>query len=87
MGPVFLHAQTCERVAVQASIPPMLTRRKANLIKGYGFDDRIAYGTGQVVASADLEQEALRILRQPNLAHLQVRSALNNCYACWIDRA
>jgi len=86
-GPIFLHAGPCERVADVGHIPPMLAKRKAHLVKGYGADDRIVYGTGAVVASADLEAAAARILDRADVAYVHVRSALNNCYTCRIERA
>lgn len=86
-GPVFLHAGECQRAETLDTIPPMLARRKAHLIKGYDAGDRIVYGTGAVVPSADLEREAARILEQPDVAYVHVRSATNNCYTCRIERA
>lgn len=86
-GPIFLHAAPCERAAEANSIPPMLAKRKAHLIKGYGVDDRIVYGTGQVVMPGDLEAEASKILERSDIAYVHVRSAVNNCYTCRIDRA
>ena len=86
-GPVFLHAAACERAADAGVLPPMLAKRKAHLIRGYGRDDRIVYGTGQVVASPDLEAEAAKILGRSDVAYVHVRSALYNCYTCRIDRA
>lgn len=86
-GPVFLHAEPCERAPDAHGIPPMLARRKAHLVKGYGADHCIVYGTGQVVPSAALETAAGTILERPDVAYVHVRSALNNCYTCRIDRA
>jgi Protein of unknown function (DUF1203) len=86
-GPIFLHASQCERATEAHTIPPMLARRKAHLIKGYGADDRIVYGTGQVVASGDLETEAAKIFERPEVTYVHVRSAVNNCFTCRIDRA
>lgn len=85
-GPVFLHAGPCERAADSVVIPPMLAKRKAHLIKGYGQDDRIVYGTGQIVVSAELETEAAKVLARSNVAYVHVRSAVNNCYTCRIER-
>ncbi len=85
-GPIFLHAACCERAADSSAIPPMLARRKAHLIKGYGADDRIVYGTGQVVVSGELEAEATKVLERPDVAYVHVRSAVNNCYTCRIER-
>ena len=86
-GPIFLHATRCERAVDTSAIPPMLSKREAHLIKGYGADDRIVYGTGKIVASVDLKNEARRVLKQEDVAYVHVRSATNNCYTCRIDRA
>lgn len=86
-GPIFLHAKRCERAADSATIPPMLAKRKAHLIKGYGWDDRIVHGTGQIVAADELEAQAARVLQRDEVAYVHVRSAVNNCYTCRIDRA
>ncbi len=64
----------------------MLVKRKAHLLKGYGADDRIVYGTGQIVPSAELEAAAADILAREYVAYVHVRSAVNNCYTCRIDR-
>ena len=85
-GPIFLHAEPCARAADASAIPPMLARRKAHLIKGYDGDDRIVYSTGQVVASGELEAEAVKIFERPEVAYVHVRSAVNNCFTCRIDR-
>lgn len=86
-GPIFLHAEACGRAADASAIPPMLAKRKAHLIKGYGADDRIVYGTGQIVASNELKDEASKVLQRPDVAYVHVRSSVNNCYTCRIDRA
>lgn len=85
-GPIFLHAEACRRAEASAQIPPMLARRAHHLVKGYGADDRIVYGTGQIVPSAELEESASSILQRQDVAYVHVRSALNNCYTCRIER-
>lgn len=57
------------------------------IIRGYGHDDRIVYGTGAVVPTDRLIAEAEARLDDPRIAYLHVRSARNNCYQCRIDRA
>ncbi len=86
-GPIFLHAGPCSRAAEGNETPAMLKRRKAHLIKGYGADDRIVYGTGQIVESANLASAAAQILARSDTAYVHVRSAVNNCYTCRIERA
>jgi hypothetical protein len=86
-GPIFLHAEACERAPGQNETPAMLMRREAHLIKGYGHDDRIVYGTGKIVRSAELANEAAKILQRDDVAYVHARSALNNCYTCRVDRS
>jgi uncharacterized protein DUF1203 len=86
-GPIFLHAGPCDRAEDQRKTPAMLMQRAAHLIKGYGRDDRIVYGTGQIVAAPGLAPAAAEILERQDVAYVHVRSALNNCYTCRIERA
>lgn len=86
-GPVFLHAKACERAVEANTVPPMLAKRKAHLVKGYGADDRIVYGTGQIVPPDALPEAAEAIFARGDVAYLHVRSATNNCFTCRIDRA
>lgn len=86
-GPIFLHARACERAHDAHETPTMLARRAAHLIKGYSCDDRIVYGTGKIVPSAALDSEAANILKREDVAYVHVRSSVNNCYTCRIERA
>ncbi len=86
-GPIFLHAKACVRADAAHETPAMLARRAAHLIKGYSSDDRIVYGTGKIVPSADLTAEAANILKRDDVAYVHVRSSVNNCYTCRIERA
>jgi hypothetical protein len=45
------------------------------------------YGTGQIVAAPGLASAAAEILERDDVAYVHVRSALNNCYTCRIERA
>jgi hypothetical protein len=65
----------------------MLMKRAHHLIKGYGRDDRIVYSTGKVVAASDLASAAAEILERGDVVYVHVRSALNNCYTCRVERA
>jgi Protein of unknown function (DUF1203) len=86
IGPIFLHAEPCDRYPAPGEMPAMFLKREHYLLKGYRADDRICYGTGQVVASAEVPAAAARILARDDVAYVHVRSALNNCYQCRIDR-
>ena len=85
-GPIFLHAEPCERHGEGAEVPALFLSRTQLLIRGYGADDRIVDGTGQVVASAEIAATARDLLAVPEVAYLHLRSASNNCYQCRIER-
>lgn len=82
VGPIFLCADRCA-VGGGAALPGMLAASDY-IVRGYGVDDRIVYGTGGVVATAAIPDRAARLLADPRVAYLHVRSARNNCYQCRI---
>ena len=86
-GPIFLHADNCPRHADSADVPSLFLEREAYLIRGYGAEDRIVYGTGKIVVPASLAQAAREAFDNPRVQYVHVRSASNNCYQCRIDRA
>ncbi len=85
IGPIFLHAAACARHEPETRVPSIFLARESLLIRGYGGDDRIVYGTGQVVRIAELVQAASALLQLPGVAYLHARSAANNCYQCRIE--
>jgi len=85
-GPIFIHADPCERHGAGAGVPASYLSRTQMLIRGYGDDDRIVDGTGQVVASAEIAGTARDLLEGPGVAYLHLRSASNSCYQCRIER-
>jgi hypothetical protein len=86
LGPIFLHAAPCERYPETDRLPPMVLSKEPRLLKGYGANDRIVYGTGEIAASAELPAVAARILARDDVAYVHVRSSLNNCFSCRIER-
>ncbi len=87
IGPIFLHAEPCPRYPPTGAVPPMFLSRERYLVKGYGRNDRIVYGTGRIVASADVAEAAASILERAGVAYVHARSALNNCFQCRIERS
>jgi hypothetical protein len=85
LGPIFLHAEACPRWQGEG-VPAMFLGWARLLIRGYGHDDRIVYGTGQIVATAGLLDLAAGLLARPEIAYLHARSASNNCYQCRVER-
>ena len=83
VGPIFLCADACE--AGGGEDMPQILESPTYILRGYGRDDRIVYGTGAVVATETLPEEAARRLADPRIAYVHVRSARNNCFQVRID--
>lgn len=84
LGPIFLCAASCE-AGGGVDLPEMLGSSDY-IVRGYGADDRIVYGTGGVVATGAIPARAAELFSDPRVHYLHVRSARNNCYQCRIDR-
>lgn len=85
-GPIFLHADPCERADEGEALPEMLESTDY-IVRGYGKDDRIVYGTGAVTPTSNIAGRAEDLFRREEIAYVHVRSARNNCYQCRIERA
>lgn len=86
LGPIFLHASGCQRGGGDAAIPKFLNSPRY-MVRGYGADDRIVYGTGTIEATTEIPAAAAVKFADARVAYLHVRSASNNCYHCRIERA
>lgn len=88
LGPVFIHADECAAHAPTEGLPERERRSKSGrILRGYGADDRIVYGTGIVVDNGEIEAQAAAILERPDVAYVHMRSATNNCFTLRVDRA
>lgn len=86
-GPIFLHAGPCRRYDEAAGLPPMFLERPCYLLRGYDADDRIVYGTGRIEKPNQIIPAAQEIFARDEVAYIHLRSGLNNCFQCRIDRA
>ncbi len=84
-GPIFLHADECPRAAETAELPALFARTRDYILRGYGPDDRIVYGTGAVTPTPEIVERAAALLARPDVAYVHMRSAKNNCYQCRIE--
>lgn len=85
VGPIFLHERKCERYEGDR-LPAWFSYLQPALIRGYGHDDWIRYDTGNVVTGSELDAESDKILSNPEVAYVHIRSKYN-CFQCRIDRA
>jgi hypothetical protein len=86
-GPIFLHAGPCERAPETDVIPEMFRVTPDYILRGYGHDDRIVYGTGAVTSTHRICNRAHELLERDDIAYVHMRSARNICYQCRIERA
>jgi Protein of unknown function (DUF1203) len=84
VGPIFLHASACRRGG--GTITPAFLNSPRYIMRGYGADDRIVDGTGNIVATAEIPAAAEALFVDARVKYLHVRSASNNCYHCRIER-
>jgi hypothetical protein len=84
-GPIFLHAVPCPRYACEEEMPPILSSPDY-ILRGYGSDNRIVYGSGAVTPTGEIAARADSLLERDDIAYVHVRSSRNNCYQCRIDR-
>jgi hypothetical protein len=84
LGPIFLCADPCEQGG-GAALPEILAAPDY-IVRGYGPNDRIVYGTGGVVPTSGMADRAAALLEDARVAYVHVRSARNNCYQLRIER-
>jgi len=81
IGPVFIHQHQCSAYNRKSDILPSVLRDSDKyLLRGYGADNRIVYGTGQVIAQEQIITYANTLLKDPAIRFVHVRSASNNCW-------
>jgi hypothetical protein len=86
-GPIFLHGKPCRRYAAKEVLPPVLETSPDFILRGYGHDERIIYGTGAVTPQSEIRGYSERLFARNDVAYIHVRSARNNCFQCRIERA
>lgn len=84
IGPIFLCADTCQPGG-GPDLPAMLNSPDY-IVRGYGTDNRIVYGSGAVTPSAHITTRAADLFTDARIAYVHVRSARNNCFQVRIDK-
>jgi hypothetical protein len=85
VGPIFLCAESCA-AGGGTDVPAMLASPDY-ILRGYGADNRIVYGSGAVTPTDQLASRAAALLTDARIAYVHVRSARNNCFQLRIDKA
>ncbi len=85
VGPIFLCADACP--AGGGTATPAVLDSPDYIVRGYGADNRIIYGTGAVTPTKGIAARAADLFTDAQVAYVHVRSARNNCYQLRIDKA
>lgn len=81
-GPIFVHEKECERYSALAEYPAAFGGRR--VLRGYNAKDEIIAAE---LTESDPELVIERMLTNPEISFLQVRSATYGCYTMKVERA
>jgi hypothetical protein len=83
-GPVYIHAEQCERYDENAGFPPDIRSRNITF-NAYGEGRRLV--KQQYVDNGAVERVVEELFADPEVAYLHVRSTPAGCYTFRIERA
>ncbi len=83
-GPIFVHAEACERYPEDGGFPEDL-RSHALTLNGYGRGRRLR--AQEYVGSERLDATVGRLLEDPDVAYIHVRDTNAGCYDLRLERA
>ena len=86
-GPIFLHADECDRAPDSAKPAPMFSHGRGYILRGYRDTGWINYSAAEVVTPDRIEETAIGLLARDDVAYVHMRSSHMNCYQCRIERA
>ena len=83
-GPVFIHEDGCARYDAAAGFPPALRDRRLTF-NAYGAD-RTLVARERTEAAAEVDAAIERLLDEPAVEYVHVRSTNAGCFLCRLDR-
>ena len=86
IGPIVLHARECSRHPETDATPEVFLKRQQMAVRGYDKDERIVYGTAQIVPTSKIAEVATEILGRPEVASVHLRSGTTTCFQCLVER-
>lgn len=82
VGPIFLHADGCERYTADAI--PEAFATKPIVLRAYDYEQNIY--RPEVIVDGTQDERAAALLADPNVAYIHARSFTHGCYYFRIDR-
>lgn len=85
-SPVFLHAQDCERAAVEDVLPETVTANMIVSLRHYDAEGMCLYDLGMVAAGDAVEAPLRERLADPRVAFINIHTARPGCWLCSVER-
>ena len=85
-SPIFLHAEPCERFAIESEIAPIVRANPLVSVRAYDNADQCLYDLGQVCAGTDVEAPLARALEDPRTAFVNIHTARPGCLLTHVER-
>ena len=85
-GPIFLCGEDCAAHGHPDRLPEIVTSRQVN-IRAYDARDFMLYAHSQLADGSDAEGVVAKLLEQPNVRQVHIRTALHGCFLCAVERA
>ena len=81
VGPVVIHASGCDNRHLGDRVPDQF-RGRAQILRPYGHDRRIAYDLiRHLRPDDDLDAAIAELLADPDVSFLQARNVMSGCYS------
>ena len=83
-GPVYIHAEKCERYSENGGFPPAL-RNSPRTLNAYAKGRRLV--AVEYVANGNVDAGIEKLLAREDVVYIHVRSTTAGCYTFRIERA
>jgi hypothetical protein len=84
-GPIFLCGDDCAAHSPPDHLPEIATSRQVN-IRAYDARDFMLYGHSQLADGREAEGVVARLLEDPDVRQVHIRTALHGCFLCAVER-
>ena len=85
VGPVYVHAEACERYEATDIFPPEFKAGRTMTIRAYDVNEHIV--DAKLATETEVEGVIEELFGDPAVAFIHARFSAYGCYACRIERA
>jgi hypothetical protein len=85
-GPIFVCGTECAAHAAPDRLPEIVTSRQVN-IRAYDERDFMLYAHSTLADGREAEGVVAKLLDEPGVRQVHIRTALHGCFLCAVERA